>query len=129
MLEESRKTRILMVDDEPGFTLLVKMNLEKEGRYVVEVLNDPTLVMDRLSSDHPDLIILDMVMPGIDGGELSSRIRSNPETSEIPVIFLTALVAESEETRAQIAQHGDRVVVGKPVDLKMLVEAIESVLE
>ena len=120
--------RILLIDDEPGFTRILKMNLERQGSYQVRILNDPLSALDSIAAYQPDLIILDMVMPGVDGGELSAKIRQHPDFGEIPVIFLTALVGKKDESKNSVSKHGDRVLVGKPVDLPVLLKVIESEL-
>jgi CheY-like chemotaxis protein len=68
--------RILIVDDEPGFIRLLKLVLEKTGRYVVREENDETRAVAVAKQFLPDLILLDLVMPSIDGGMVASRIRS-----------------------------------------------------
>jgi CheY-like chemotaxis protein len=69
-----------------------------------------------------------MVMPGVDGGELSAKIRQHPEFGEVPIIFLTALVGKKDGSENSVSQHGDRVLVAKPVDLPVLLKVIESEL-
>ena len=107
------KKEILLIDDEVGFTRLLKMNLERSGAYDVTILNEPLSAIDVVLEKRPDLIILDMVMPGIDGGELSGKLRSIPELNDIPVIFLTALVGKNDDAKNSVSQHGDRTLIAK----------------
>ena len=122
------KKEILLIDDEVGFTRLLKMNLERSGAYDVTILNEPLSAIDVVLEKRPDLIILDMVMPGIDGGELSGKLRSIPELNDIPVIFLTALVGKNDDAKNSVSQHGDRTLIAKPVDLRVLLEVIEKAI-
>lgn len=127
-MEHEEHRRILLIDDEVGFTKLLKMNLERQGSYLVRILNDPLIALDNIAAYRPHLIILDMVMPGVDGGELSAKIRQHPEFGEVPIIFLTALVGKKDGSENSVSQHGDRVFVAKPVDLPVLLKVIESEL-
>ena len=127
-MSKLEQRKILLIDDEPGFTKLLKMNLERQGSYQVQILNDPLSALDRIASYQPDLIILDMVMPGVDGGELSAKIRQHPAFGSIPVIFLTALVGKKDESKNSVSKHGDRILVAKPVDLPILIKVFENEL-
>ena len=127
-MEHEEHRRILLIDDEVGFTKLLKMNLERQGSYLVRILNDPLIALDNIAAYRPHLIILDMVMPGVDGGELSAKIRQHPEFGEVPIIFLTALVGKKDGSENSVSQNGDRVLVAKPVDLPVLLKVIESEL-
>jgi CheY-like chemotaxis protein len=119
--------KILIVDDEVGFTRLLKLNLEKSGRYTVRVVNDSTRAIEAMRVFKPDLALLDIVMPDLDGGDLVARMKEDPALSRVPVLMLTALVAPSE-TGGHAAERGDLTMVAKPVSLEALVEAIESKL-
>ena len=80
---------ILVVDDEEPIQELLRFNLEKEG-YVVCGATDGQEALKHVESDHPDLIVLDLMLPGMDGLEVCRRIRSNPKFQQIPIIMLTA---------------------------------------
>jgi phosphate regulon transcriptional regulator PhoB len=84
----SRQT-ILVVDDEELIRELLRFNLEKEGYRVISA-KDGVQTLDLLTREQPDLIILDLMLPGIDGLEVCRRIRANPRYQEIPLIMLTA---------------------------------------
>src|SRR6266566_8135261 len=94
-----RKRRILIVDNDRDTTHLVKILLERTGRYSVLEENDATNAHQSAQNFRPDLILLDVVMPETDGGEVAAQIQADPELQRTPVIFLTALVTETE-TRA-----------------------------
>jgi len=82
-------TTILVVDDEEPIQELLRFNLEKEG-YVVCGATDGQEALKHVDSDHPDLIVLDLMLPGMDGLEVCRRLRSNPKFQHIPIIMLTA---------------------------------------
>jgi CheY-like chemotaxis protein len=118
--------RILIVDNDKNTTHLVKILLEKTGRYVVVEENDSTRAHQTARNFRPDLIFLDVVMPDKDGGEIAAQIRADPELHNTPIIFLTALVTRAE---AKTGLHIDgHPFLAKPINIPELIEAIERVL-
>ena len=91
--------RILIVDNDKNSTHLVKVLLEKTGRYLVFEENEPTRAHLSARNFRPDLILLDVVMPDTDGGEVAARIKMEPELQNTPIIFLTALVTRDRSER------------------------------
>jgi CheY-like chemotaxis protein len=120
--------KILVVDDEVGFTRLLQMNLEKTGNYSVRVVNDSTKALEAARIFHPDLALLDIVMPGMDGGDLVAQMKNDPALAKIPVIMLTALVGKNETSDDAVVQSGSLLMLGKPVRLNVLIQAIEEQL-
>ena len=116
------KKRIFIVDDESGFTRLLKLTLERTGRYTVREENDGTAAWLAAREFKPDIIFLDIVMPKIDGGEVAQKIRSDPQLARVPIIFLTAIVSE-RETRREI---GGFPFLAKPVSLEAITACIEE---
>ncbi len=106
--------RILLVDDEAGFTRLLKMNLEKTGLYLVLVLNESTKAIQAARQFQPNVILLDIVMPDMDGGDIAAKIQADPELGHIPIIMLTALVDQDEPSPGAVAQAGTLNVLAKP---------------
>src|SRR5438132_8569108 len=90
------KKRILIVDDEAGFTRLLKLTLERTGEYTVQEENDGTKAHETARRFRPDLILLDIVMPKIDGGDVASQLRADPMMKRTPIVFLTAIVSKQE---------------------------------
>jgi len=86
------KRRILIVDDDANSTHLVKILLERSGPYLVLEENDPTKADQTAHSFKPDVILLDIVMPKMDGGELATQIEADRDLHDTPIIFLTAPV-------------------------------------
>ncbi len=107
------KKRIFIVDDESGFTRLLKLTLERTGQYVVLEENDGTGAWLKARDFKPDIIFLDIVMPRIDGGDVAQQIRSDPLLAHVPIIFLTAIVSRTE-TKTDI---GGFPFLSKPVSL------------
>ena len=119
------KKKILIIDDEAGFTKLIKMNLEATGEYEVKTENRGTLGLAAAKEFKPDLILLDVMMPGIDGCDVRMQLKSEQETKDIPVVFLTAVVSrkDTEESGGNI---GGNLFIPKPVDIKSLIVAIKK---
>ncbi len=119
--------RILVIDDELGFTRLLKMGLERFGRYQVAVSHGSNGAMAMALKFNPDVILLDVMMPGLDGGDLAARFAAHPKLKEIPIVFLTAAVRKEELAKNQ-GRIGGSPFVSKPVDIRQLLEVIEGSL-
>jgi CheY-like chemotaxis protein len=107
-------TRILFVDDEEDIRSVAKLALEAVGGFAVEVYGSGSEAVKRASAFVPDLILLDVMMPGMDGASTLKALRKLPETAGIPVIFLTASV-QTHET-AHYKEIGAIDVIPKPFD-------------
>jgi CheY-like chemotaxis protein len=118
------KRRILIVDDDSNSTHLVKILLERSGPYVVLEENDPTKADQTAHNFKPDLILLDIIMPKIDGGELATQIEADRELHDTPIIFLTALVTHVEAKSGLHVQG--HPLVAKPISIPELIDAIEK---
>ena len=120
------KQRILIVDNDRDSTHLVKILLERTGRYLVLEENDATKAHQSARNFRPDVILLDIVMPETDGGEVAAQIQADPDLQRTPIIFLTALVTKAEaKTGLRIQGHP---FLAKPISIPELVEGIERVL-
>ena len=118
--------RVLIVDNDRDSTHLVKVLLEKTGRYRVFEENDGARAHLSARNFRPDLILLDVVMPERDGGEIAAQIRADPELHNTPIIFLTALVTRAE---AKTGLHIDgHPFLAKPISIPEVIEAIEQIL-
>jgi len=121
------KRKIVIVDDERDFCHFVKMNLEATGDFEVSVCCDSTEAVRHVKTHYPDLILLDILMPGLSGPEITEKLRDNIDTREIPVIFLTAVATEKDtEERGNVI--GGNYVVAKPVKINKLRGVINKVL-
>ncbi|MEM9283251.1 MAG: response regulator [Verrucomicrobiota bacterium] len=120
--------KVMLVDDEVGFTELLKMNLEKSGDFEVRIENDSTLALNVAREFQPDAVLLDVVMPGMDGGDVQAQFQSDPVLKSVPVIMLTALVDSAELSAGAVAQSGSSVMLPKPVDLPLLLRVLEEAM-
>ena len=114
---------VLIVDDEPGFTRLLKLALENAGQFLVREENDGLKALKTAREFKPDIIFLDVVMPNIDGGDVATMIRADPEFARTPIIFLTAIVSQKEATRTENA-IGGYTFLAKPVTVDALLRCI-----
>ena len=121
------KKKILVVDDKPSDTRLVKLYLEQSGPYTVREENDARLALAAAVELRPHLILLDIRMPGMDGGELATQIRANPQLAGVPIVFLTALV-----TKAELEGRAGKIhatpMLAKPIILKDLLACLQQQL-
>jgi CheY-like chemotaxis protein len=118
--------RILIIDDEATFTRMVRINLEQTKRYVVREENRAPQALTTAREFKPDLILLDVIMPGADGGEIASRFKADSTLKDVPVVFLTATISRREAAEGVFT--GGYLFLPKPVSLKNLVECMENVL-
>ena len=118
--------RILVVDDEEDVLFVLEKTLTAKGYSVITTTNGTSAVA-LAKAQHPDLVILDIVMPGMDGGEVSARLQEHPLTKSIPVIFLTALLAKTEE-RQRNHMINRNITFAKPLDTEELLAQIEELL-
>ncbi|MGE5441418.1 MAG: response regulator transcription factor [Bacteroidota bacterium] len=116
------KSKILIVDDEKDIVELLKYNIEREGFQVI-CANNGREALERLT-EKPDMIIMDVMMPEMDGYEACRRIREDKNTCRIPLIFLTAKSAESDEVMG--LEMGADDFVAKPISPKKLIARIRA---
>ena len=122
------KHRILMIDDDPGISGIVKRNLERTGVYEVRTEQRGANGLQAARDFQPDLLLLDVVMPDCDGGNVLAQFRNDNELKQIPVIFLTSLMSEDgmNDRDGKIACYP---VVSKQATLKILTQQIEQILQ
>ncbi|HMD54761.1 MAG TPA: response regulator, partial [Phycisphaerae bacterium] len=90
------KKKILVVDDEGAMTRMLKRNLEATNRYEVRTENTSTSAVTAANEFLPDLILMDVMMPGMDGGDVAAKIKEDKRLSHIPIVFLSAIVKKEE---------------------------------
>jgi two-component system phosphate regulon response regulator PhoB len=117
--------RILIVEDEEALTLLLRYNLEAAGYDIESVARGDEADL-RLRESIPDLVILDWMLPGVSGIELCRRLRSRPETRQLPIVILTARGEESERVRGLSTGADDYVV--KPFSVPELLARVAALL-
>ena len=119
------KKRILLVDDEAAITRMMKRNLEATGRFDVLDVNNPLIALETARQFRPDLLLLDVMMPDMDGGDVAAAMADDPQLSNVPIIFLTAIVStkEVEPSGSMIGKH---TFLAKPVKLNDLLACIDA---
>jgi len=117
------KKRILVVDDNASDTQLLKRYLEGTGEFVVREENDPRAALATAEKFEPQLLLLDVLMPDIDGGELAASFKANPKLKAVPIVFLT-----SKLTKKEVALFGGRIggypFLAKPIVLAEVAECL-----
>lgn len=116
---------ILIVDDEPDIRELISYNLSREG-FTVETASNGKEALQKIAADGAALVIMDIMMPELDGFETCKAIRANPKTANIPVLFLTARHAEVDQV-VSLELGGDDYVQ-KPVSPRVLVARVKSLI-
>jgi len=124
-MPEISKKSILIVDDEETTLSYLCHILEREN-YKVFSTTKGKEVLDLALNNKPDVIVLDIILPDMDGGEVASLLSKNSATSNIPVIFLTGILTKTEEGFA--GKTGKRYVLAKPITKEKLLEMIQKVL-
>jgi two-component system, OmpR family, alkaline phosphatase synthesis response regulator PhoP len=118
--------RILVVDDESAIRLVCQLNLDSAGFQTLEAADGET-ALELARSEQPDLILLDVMLPGIDGWRVAEELAALPETREIPILFLSARSDRADEERAH--EVGALGYITKPFDPEGLIDRIRDVLE
>jgi DNA-binding response OmpR family regulator len=117
---------VLLVDDEQSIRTICRVNLEADGMAVVEA-RDGAEALEEIKRERPSLVLLDVMMPGIDGWGVARQVAADPETRDIPVIFLSARAAGEDRLHAQ--ELGAVGYVVKPFDPLELAGLVRDVLE
>lgn len=120
----SAKSKILIVDDDERLTRLLRLNLEETGRFLVREEGWAKSALHTALAFEPHLILLDVMMPDMDGGEVAAQIRSHPKLRHVPIIFLTA-AAKRTEINDRDGQIGGMPFLAKPIDIDELTDCIE----
>ena len=121
--------KVLAVDDDQHFTNMLKMNLERNGEFEVKVVNDPTHALEMARHFKPEVVLLDIIMPKLDGGDVLLQLRQDPELHKVPVIMLTALLSDGDEENWKTDEADQEMAfLSKPVDMDMLVGSIRRAL-
>ena len=118
------RKKILIVDDDVAFTKMIKIILERTGRYEVYCENKGSKALMTIRQYSPQLVLLDVNMPDTSGGEILGEIQRQPAMKNLPVIFLTGIISE-EEIRAGLTITG-RPAIAKPINVDKLISCIEE---
>lgn len=117
--------KIMVVDDEPYIARVIKFKLEQEG-YAVISANDGVTGLDRIRQEKPDLVLLDVMMPGLTGYEVCQQVKADADLAGIPVVFLTA--KGQERDREQGLTLGASDYITKPFSPNRLLELVKSII-
>ncbi|MBI3353374.1 MAG: response regulator [Nitrospirae bacterium] len=117
--------KILIADDEEDIRLIIRLALEDKG-YTVLAASNGLEALEKAGSEKVDLIILDAAMPKMDGYEACRRLKNNPSTKDIPVIFLTAIDVLKDKKKSY--RLGAAAFITKPFEINLLIEEIEGAL-
>ncbi len=122
-----QKKKILIIDDEATFAQIVKLNLEESGEYEVKTENKGANGFAMAKEFRPELILLDIMMPDVDGFKILKTLKNDDDTINIPVIMLTAVGSDSAKLKAVQMYCEDYIL--KPVTTEGMKEKIEKVLK
>lgn len=122
----NKLNRIICADDEADMRMLIKMSLENVGGYEVMVCSSGQELLDKITHWNPELVILDAVMPGMDGLETLKQLRIQDKYAETPVIFMTGKAREREH---EFKDAGALGVVTKPFDPIYLAQDVQKLWE
>ena len=117
--------RICYVEDDEDIQRIVRMSLERVGKMTVEVVSDPMVAIERIIAFKPELVMLDWMMPGMDGPTLFRKMRDIPETRELPVVFITAKASQREQD--ELRTLGAAGTILKPFSPKDLPEQLRAI--
>ena len=117
--------RICYVEDDEDIQRIVRMSLERVGKMTVEVVGDPTAAIDAMTKFKPDLVMLDWMMPVLDGPALFRQMKTRPETSALPVVFITAKAGQRDLD--ELVSLGAAGTISKPFSPKDLPEQLRAI--
>ena len=119
------KKRVLVVDDEPEFTNVLRLSLESHGYYEVREENDAEHARAAAREFDPDVVLLDIMMPEMEGNEVAAALKADPMTRDVPVIFLTALVSRDDAPMGSCSSGG-HTFLPKDIRVEKLIRCIED---
>lgn len=117
--------KIFIIEDDPSFLRAISHILEREG-YQVLTASNGIVGLRKVKEENPDLLILDVMLPGIDGFEICSRLRGEPQTTQLPIIMLSAKGQDTD--RATGLKVGANDYLTKPVDHSVLIDRVAALL-
>jgi DNA-binding response OmpR family regulator len=117
--------RISYVEDDEDIQRIVRMSLERVGKMTVDIVSDPTMAIEAISAFKPDLVMLDWMMPKMDGPALYREMRLHAQTSSLPVVFITAKAAQRDLD--QLMGMGAVATISKPFSPKDLPEQLREI--
>ena len=119
--------KICYVEDDEDIQRIVRMSLERVGKMTVEVVGDPMVAIETMKAFGPDLVLLDWMMPGMDGPTLFRAMKERPETQSLPVVFITAKANQVELD--ELTKLGAAGAISKPFSPKDLPDQLRAIWE
>lgn len=117
--------KICYVEDDEDIQRIVRLSLERIGKMTVETVSNPLEAIDRITAFTPDLVMLDWMMPGMDGPTLFKRMKERPDTGKLPVVFITAKASQSELD--ELLRLGAAGTISKPFQPKDLPDQLRAI--
>ncbi len=121
------KPKVLIIDDDPRIAELLRFTLTKAQLYETFLETRPHRAVETVRAFMPDLILLDVEMPGLNGGEVAKALAADPDLRWIPVLFVTSLLSTAE-TGSRPFQRGDQLFLAKLIEPSALIGAVEEML-
>lgn len=121
------RKKVLVIDDNIGFCNITKLSLERGGRYQVYMATKGEQGINMVKKYKPDIILLDIKMPTMSGGEVAARLMDDPSTCSLPIVFLTGLVNQ-DEVEAGGGYLSGHPFIAKPFRTEELIKRIEGIL-
>ena len=118
-------SRVCYVEDDEDIQRIVRMSLEKIGKMTVEVVSDPMVAIDRMVAFKPDLVMLDWMMPGMDGPALYRKMLETPAVKSLPVVFITAKASARELD--ELRKLGAAGTISKPFSPRDLPDQLRAI--
>jgi len=123
----NQRPKVLMIDDNKEICRLMKEYLEKTGKYEVTIFTDARMGIHYAQIEKPDVILLDLMMPDMDGTEAAEALLDNDTTRDIPIIFVTAAI-KKDEAEDRLGQIHGHPILAKPVTPMEVMNEIEKIL-
>jgi DNA-binding response OmpR family regulator len=120
-MSEAPRFRVLVVDDDPVIVRLLEVNFRLEGFHVRTASNGEE-ALEKAADERPDVVVLDVMMPGLDGWEVCARLREDPKMADVPVVFLSARAQDDDRSHGYAL--GIMEYVTKPFDPADLIEIV-----
>ncbi len=124
-MPERPLSRICYVEDDEDIQRIVRMSLERVGKMTVEVVGDPTMAIEAMAAFKPDLVMLDWMMPKMDGPAVFRQMKLRPETRALPVVFITAKAAQRDLD--ELTAMGAAGTISKPFSPKDLPDQLREI--
>lgn len=122
------KSTILIVDDVESFSKMTKIFLEGTGDYIVEYETDSNKAIETARKVKPDLILLDLIMPDLDGGDVQALLANDPFLKSTPVLFITSMVSQEDTPEGALVQSGDSLMLPKTSKPDFIIQCVQEKL-